>query len=99
MEGTGLGTSHAGSVPCAEARLWQAEDGRLGVFMANYVNEETPFAFSIDPSKYGLKASSYRLSTISPEGKVATGRESGIIRHTVILEPNKIQVIEIAPAE
>ena len=96
-DGFGWRTKHVGTVPCAEGRLWQSEDGHLGVVMANYVNEELPFAYSIDPADYGLKAGSYRLREITPDGTIPIESVSGTIERTENLGPRKIKVIEIVP--
>jgi hypothetical protein len=46
-----------GSVPLAEARLWQAENGSLAVFFANYGDQRVPFRYRIDPASFGAKGS------------------------------------------
>ena len=50
------GGVHTGTAPSAEARLWQAEDGTIALFMVNYVDKETEFSYTIHPRKYGLDA-------------------------------------------
>jgi hypothetical protein len=45
-----------GTVPVAEARLWQAEDGRLAIFFANYSDDRVPFRYRVNPSLFGGKA-------------------------------------------
>jgi len=84
-------------VPKAEARLWQAEDGSLGVFMANYVDEEVPYAYTIDPEKYGLHAERYHLTKIGPDGAASLGTVTGAIKRKEVLGPRMIRVIEISP--
>jgi hypothetical protein len=39
---------HRGSVPAAEARLWEAEDGSSAVFFANYTDERVPFRYRVE---------------------------------------------------
>jgi hypothetical protein len=77
--------------------LWQSEDGHLGIFLANYVDEEIPFAYSIDPVKYGLRAERYQLAEITPQRVLPLAKISGPIERTEILGPRKLKVIEIAP--
>jgi hypothetical protein len=89
---------HPGAAPIAEGRLWQSEDGHLGVFLANYEDHETPFGYRIDPAKYGLKAGRFRLAEITPQGSVAMGTAIGPIERTERLGPRQIKVLEIAPA-
>ena len=92
------GGSHKGKVPSVEARLWQAEDGHLAVFIANYTDKEIPFSYSIDPAKYGLTADRYEVSEITPEKVSLLTREGKKITRTEIMKPNKVRVLEIAPA-
>ena len=49
----GWNRRHRGSAPVAEARLWQAEDGALAIFFANYGEERVPFRYRIDPGRSG----------------------------------------------
>ena len=49
----GWNRRHRGSAPVAEARLWQAEDGALAIFFANYGEERVPFRYRIDPVRSG----------------------------------------------
>jgi hypothetical protein len=93
------GGSHTGTAPSAEARLWQAEDGTLAIFIANYVNRETEFSYTIHPEKYGLPAGSYQLTEISPDGNQPLSIANGSISRTETLGPNKVKVIEFAPAK
>ena len=88
---------HTGAMPSAEGRLWQSEDGHLGVLLANYVDTETPFAYRIDPARFGLKGGRYQLTEVTPEGAQPIGTVSGVIERTEKLGPRKIKVIEVAP--
>lgn len=85
-------------VPGAEARLWQSEDGHLGIFLANYVDEEVPYAYALDPEKYGLHAERYHLTHITPDGPRSLGTASAVIERREILGPQVLKVIEISPA-
>jgi hypothetical protein len=95
-DGFGWGVKHRGSVPSAEARLWQAEDGRLGIVLANYVEDSVPFEFSIDPAKYGIKGTRFQLSDLTPEGTKPLGVVAGPVRRREMLAPGTIRVIQIA---
>jgi hypothetical protein len=91
------GGLHTGTAPNAEARLWQAEDGRVAIFIANYVNEEVEFSYTIDLAKYGLHAENYQVTEITPEGNHPISRSGKMISRTEILQPAKVKVIEFAP--
>ncbi|MGM0529106.1 MAG: DUF6259 domain-containing protein [Bacteroidota bacterium] len=94
------GGTHTGTVPSVEARLWQAEDGHLAVFIVNYVNSKISFSYSIDLSRYGLKADRYQLTEITPEKEIPlTVEENIIISRTENMKPNKVMVIEIEPLD
>jgi hypothetical protein len=91
------GGLHKGRVPSAEARLWQADDGHLGVFLVNYTDTEIPFSYVLEPAEYGLAADRFKVSEITP-GKVVTLAEEGsLINRTEALKPNSVRVLEIAP--
>jgi len=91
------GGVHTGTAPCAEARLWQAEDGKIAIFIANYVNQKVEFTYTIHPEKYGLEDANYQVTEITPEGNNPISRAGRKISRTEILEPNKVKVIEFAP--
>jgi hypothetical protein len=91
------GGLHTANAPGAEARLWQAEDGKIAIFIANYLNEKVKFSYTIDPGKYGLDASEYQITEISPEGNLPVSKTGKTISRTEILEPCKVKVIEFAP--
>ena len=89
----------AAQVPSAEGRLWQSQDGHLGIFLANYVDEEISFSYIINPEKYGLDADSYQLTEITSDGAFPLTKITGAIERKEILEPQKIKVIEISPVK
>ena len=84
-------------VPSAEGWLWQSEDGHLGVFLANYVDEEIPYGYTINPEMYGLYADHYQLTDITPDGISSLTTMTGVIKRKEILSPQMIKVIEISP--
>jgi len=88
---------HKGKVPSVEARLWQADDKHLAIFIANYTDKEIPFTYSIDPTKYGLNAGQYDLTEITPEENIPLATGGRQIQRTEIVKPDKVLVIEIAP--
>lgn len=99
VEGFGSGKNvHKGTVPVAQARLWQSEDGRLAVFLANYIDKPVEFKYRVDPAKYGLSGRRLELRQITPEGSRHVGTVTGLLQRSELLGPRQIKVIEIAPA-
>ena len=86
-----------GKVPSVEGRLWQAEDGHLALFLANYTDKDVPFSYSLDPARYGLTADRFELTEILPGKALPLGREGRTITRTETMAPNTVRVIEIAP--
>jgi hypothetical protein len=93
------GGLHTGQAPKAEARLWQAEDGSIAVFFANYVDEDISFSYSLNPEKYGLKAGKYQVSEISPGGTTFLAETGKNISRTEKLKANSVKVIEFEPVK
>ncbi len=91
------GGKHTGIAPSAEARLWQAEDGNIAIFMANYTNKEVSFSYVIDLEKYGLDNETYQITEITPEGNKPISKSGRTITRTELLGANKLKVIEFAP--
>jgi len=93
------GGAHTGKAPSAEARLWQAEDGNIAIFIANYVDKQVEFSYTLDPAKYGLDAGNFQVTEITPEGNHIMAESGKSISRTEILEPNKVTVIEFTPVK
>jgi hypothetical protein len=93
----GWNTKHRGTAPLAEGRLWQAEDGKLGVLLANYSDQEIPFTWRVDPGRYGMKGGAYKLADLTPEGTRALDTVTGAIERTEKLGARQLRVVEIAP--
>lgn len=91
------GGLHIGAVPSVEARLWQAEDGDLAIFIANYLDKEAAFSYSLNPKKYGLEAENYRITEISPEGNKPISEGVRMISRMELLGPGQVKVIEFSP--
>jgi hypothetical protein len=63
----GWNQKYRGSAPVAEGRLWQAEDGALAVFLANYGDEAVRFRFRVDPAQLGAKGAAVeRVEVLEP---------------------------------
>ena len=84
-------------MPGAEARLWQAEDGHLGVLLANHLDEPVVFGRRINPAQFGLSAARLQVTGITPDGNSSPETVSGVLTRTENLAPRSIRVIEIAP--
>jgi hypothetical protein len=87
-----------GTVPAAEGRLWQAENGHLAVVLANYLNSPVDFRYKIDLREFGLSGKSCELKDVTPQGVERIGTVTGRVERTETLPATGIKVIEIAPA-
>lgn len=89
-----------GTLPAVMGALWKSEDGNLGIFIVNFLNEKQIFSYAINPEQYGLRLSSgqqYRLTQIRPEGNQPIGvNYPGAIIRTENMDPEEIKVIEIS---
>lgn len=86
------------TLPSIQGAVWKAEDGTLGVFLANYLDKDNMIEFAIDPSAYGMRSGSagFTVARICPEGNQNEGTvPSGIIKRTETLGPWEIRVLEI----
>lgn len=85
------------NVPCAEARLWKAEDGSLAILFANYVDKEIQFPFHINPGDYGLPQGKWQIKEIGQKFSKNSDEFTDRLNRTEILEPGAIKVIELVP--
>jgi len=89
------------TLPSIQGSIWTAEDGTLGIFLANYLEENNTIEFRIDPAKYGTGAASagYTITQIQPEGNHIEERaKQGILKRTEKLGPWEIRILEIRAA-
>lgn len=93
----GWGIKHRGKVPVAEARLWQSEDGHLGVIFANYVDEPVNFPWQLNAADYGVPGAKVSLSEVTPEGSKTVASSAALIERTETLAPHSIRLVEIVP--
>ncbi len=82
----------------AEARLWQAEDGHMAVFIANYIDLEVAFPFEIDPARYGQTSATFLIRQLDPDGGKTLKTSAGPVRYTARLQPSSLMALEILPA-
>ena len=80
--------------------IWKAEDGSLGVFLANFMDEPGSIAYRIAPEDYGLSAlqnQEYAIAGIEPEGRKETGiHYAGPVIRNEKLGAREIRIIEIS---
>ncbi len=91
------------TLPSIQGTIWKAEDGTLGIFLANYLEKDNTIEFTIDPAKYGVGAGAggFLITRIDPEGR-GTGILAVFSRaespcHTETLGPWEIRVLQISP--
>ena len=87
-------------VPYVQGSVWKAEDGSLGVIIANCRAQTSSIACSLDPRDVGLRDSvRYRCSKIHPAGGVAVDLPAGMIAIHETLDPLEVRILAIARAE
>ena len=87
------------TLPVIQGAVWKAEDGSLGVFLVNYLDEEKSIDLNIDPARYGLNSTSgkYVIRTINPEGDAGKAAQvSGPVKRVEKLGPFGIRVFTIS---
>jgi hypothetical protein len=88
------------TLPSIQAAIWKAEDNSLGVFLANYLEEDNTIEFIMDPAEYGLAAepSGYSITQIRPGENAGKKTLSyGPFRMSENLGPWEIRLLEIKP--
>lgn len=89
-----------GTLPCVMGALWKAEDGNLGIFITNFLDEPFEYSYDFNPARYGLKADSdehYVITHLRPEGDRRIGiHYAGKSTRTESLAPREIRVLEIS---
>ena len=97
---THRGSPKDATIPSVMGTVWKSEDGHIGIFIANYLDEETSFSYRLDLDKYNVRASEsqeYEMSLITPESREIMGYHyPGPVIRTEDLGPREIRVIEIA---
>lgn len=86
-------------LPSAEARLWQNEKRSLAVVIANYVDKEILFAYTVNPSEYGLSAGEFQVSEITPDGMDRLESSKRTVKRSEALAPHQLKIIVISPVE
>jgi len=83
------------TLPNIQGSIWKAEDATLGIFLANYLEKDNTIEFTIDPTRYGLSASSagYTITQIQPEGNQVEGRTSRGVLHKESIGLNRAETL------
>lgn len=90
-------------LPGILSAVWRAEDGSLGLLLANLAERPMRFRYRFDPSEFGgfeQKGRWLRLSRIAPEGVAPGGymERSGAER-VEFLGPKEVLVYDVAPVD
>ena len=89
------------ALPAVDTAVWRAEDGSLGLFIANLSETSQPFRFRLDPAAFGgfeAKGKWVELRRLSPQGSQVAGYmayEGG--ERAEFLEPKELLVYEVRP--
>jgi hypothetical protein len=81
-----------------QGSVWKAEDGSLGIFLANYLEKDNTIEFTINPVKYGVDVPTpgFAITQVKPDGNhLLRTALSGIISRTENLGPWELRLLEI----
>lgn len=89
------------TLPSIQGSIWKAEDGTLGIFLANYLEKDNTIEFEIDPARYGADSASgrYVITQIQPEGnRVVEQARRENLKRSETLGPWEIRILEVQAA-
>jgi hypothetical protein len=93
------GQPKLGTLPAVLSSIWRAEDGELGLFIANVSEEPRAFHFAFDPAAYGVKGAELIYTPITPAGLGEPVRASGGVQaRSENLPPFGVAVYAVRPA-
>ena len=87
------------TLPAVLTAIWRAEDGTLGLFIANLSEHRREHKYTFSPEKYGLGTGKLTYTSIDEGGRGATtGADGGMQTRTETLEPFGVAIYEVAKA-
>jgi hypothetical protein len=84
--------------PAVMGSVWKSEDGRIGVYMANFEEKENKFQFVLDLKKYSA-AGKYKVYQIDEDGSRVYLRQldSSVQAFSESIASFGIRVLELEP--
>jgi hypothetical protein len=84
--------------PAVMGSVWKSEDGRIGVYLANFEEKENNIQFVLDLNEYS-NADKYKVWKVDEDGKRASTGRIGASLHAFnqSIEPFGIRVLELEP--
>ena len=96
---THAGEHKTATLPCVMGTIWKSNNGTLGVFLANFLDREYDYAYTLDLKKFGMapgEGEQLRIGKITPEENVVMGFSAmDRLARTERLGPREIRVVEI----
>ncbi len=96
---THQGRDKDATIPGIMGTIWKAEDGHLGIFIANFMDTPGSISYRIDPAEFGLAPDGnrdYVITDIKPDGNKELGvHYAGPVVRKEQLSAQEIKVIEI----
>ncbi|MFC1453361.1 hypothetical protein ACFLSJ_08475, partial [Verrucomicrobiota bacterium] len=84
--------------PAVLSSIWRAEDGSLGLFLANVSDSPQTFPSTYDPAAYGLEGGELNYMPITPEGPGSPVRaRGGVQTRSEGLPPFGVAIYEVRP--
>lgn len=94
-----FGKQKVATLPAVMTSVWRAEDGTLGLFIANLSESARTHRWTFDPAAYGLPGAKLRYTPITEAGPGdAFDTDGGVQSRTEELEAFGVAVYELAPA-
>jgi hypothetical protein len=88
------------AVPYVQGSIWKAEDGSLGLVIANYRNQNSTLAYALDPRTYGLRANAgYRCARIHPASGATASYPAGKLSLVETLGPLEVRILRVTSAK
>jgi hypothetical protein len=86
------------TLPVVQGSIWRAGDGRLAVFLVNYLDTSSRIDLKVTPAQYGLQPgpAGYTVQRLGPDSETAPQAVCGmVVNRTETLGPTQIRFLEI----
>ncbi len=94
-----FGKQQVATMDAVISSVWRAEDGTIGLFLANLSETPQTYQYSFDPGSYGLAGNILSYTPITENGPgEAIEAEGGVQQRAETLEPFGVAIYEVTVA-